>query len=389
MTQDPILFTVFLIFTGAAVLATVALFTRQTLLVAYVAVGILLGPSVLDLVPDAIVIREIADIGIMFLLFLLGLNLHPQKLVKLSGQASVVTGVSSVLFAALALIGGRLLGLSWMEALVLGATLTASSTIIGLKLLPTTVLHHQHTGEVMISILLLQDLIAILVLLAIESGGSSTNLGMRLALPLLTFPGLVALALALERFLLRPLLSRFDQIQEYVFLIAIGWCLGIAELGAVIGLSHTIGAFIAGVALASSPIATFIAESLKPLRDFFLVIFFVTLGVSLDIGAMVDAIVPAVALALLSVLVKPYVFSWLLRRSGEQPRRSQEIGLRLGQMSEFSLLIAYMAWKSGLIGAPTAHLIQLSTVLSFVASSYIIVLRYPTPIAISDKLRRD
>lgn len=389
MSHDPILFTVFLIFVGAALLATIALLSRQTLLVAYIIVGLLLGPSVLDMVPEAVAIREIADMGIMFLLFLLGLNLHPQKLVKLSREASLVTGISAVAFALLGLAGGRLMGLGWTEGLVLGAALTASSTIIGLKLLPTTVLHHQHTGEIMISILLLQDLVAILVLLLLESGGTSVDTGVQLALPLITFPGLVAVALALERVVLRRLMRRFDKIQEYIFLIAIGWCLGIAQLGAEIGLSHTIGAFIAGVALASSPIATFIAESLKPLRDFFLVIFFVTLGISLDIGAMGEVILPSIVVAAGTVAIKPYVFAWLLQRSGEQARRSKEIGVRLGQMSEFSLLIAFVAADSRVIGLATAHLIQLSTVLSFILSSYLVVLRYPSPIAVSDALRRD
>ncbi|MGD8644399.1 MAG: cation:proton antiporter [Chromatiales bacterium] len=389
MGHQAILFTVFLIFTGAAVLATLALYTRQSLLVAYVLLGLILGPSVLDLVPDTVVITQIADIGIMFLLFLLGLNLHPQKLLKLGREASLVTGLSALAFGLLGLAGGRLLGLEWMESLILAAALTISSTIIGLKLLPTTVLHNQHTGEVMISILLLQDLLAILVLLAIETGQADTELGLRLALPVLSFPLVIVVAMVLERFLLRPLLQRFDRIREYVFLLAIGWCLGIAELSAVVGLSHTIGAFVAGVALASNPIATYIAESLKPLRDFFLVLFFVTLGIGLDIGAMGEVILPAIAIAVLTVLIKPRLFDGLLRLSGEPPGQAREIGVRLGQMSEFSLLIAFMAHQAALIGSQAFYLIQLATVLSFMASSYLIVLRYPTPIAISDRLRRD
>ncbi len=389
MTSDPVVYTVFLIFTGAAVLATVALAARQALLVAYIVLGIAFGPWGLKLVTDAALIKEISHVGIMFLLFLLGLNLPPKKLGKLLAETTLVTVASSLAFAAAGYGVARAMGMGHGEALLVGSAMMFSSTIIGLKLLPTTTLHHQRTGEIIVSVLLLQDLIAIVILLLLKVGGHGDLPLGELGLLLISLPGLALFAYLFERFVLIRLIRRFDRIQEYIFLMAIGWCLGIAELAAAIGLSAEMGAFIAGVMLATSPIALFIAESLKPLRDFFLVIFFFSLGAGFDLGVLAQVIVPALVLAVLAMLIKPWVFRWLLVRSGESPQRAMEIGVRMGQISEFSLLIAVLGLDLGVIGERASYLIQTATLITFVASSYFVVLRYPTPIAVSDRLRRD
>jgi len=280
-------------------------------------------------------------------------------------------------------------GFSHMEALLIGGAATFSSTIIGLKLLPTTMLHHQRTGEVIISILLLQDLLAIVLLLVVQGSSAGEMPLLDLLLLLLALPALVLLAWGLNRYLLLPLIRRFDRIHEYIFLMTIGWCLGIAQLAHWMGLSAEIGAFIGGVTLASSPIAVFIAESLKPLRDFFLVLFFFSLGAGFDLGMVEQVALPAVLLAGTLMLLKPVVFRQLLRRTGESAQRSHEVGYRLGQMSEFSLLLAVLALDMQVIGKQASYLIQLATLLTFLVSSYLVVLRFPTPIAVSDALRRD
>jgi Kef-type K+ transport system membrane component KefB len=387
--DQSIVFSVFLIFTGAAVLATLALYARQSVLVAYIVLGMALGPSALGLVKDVELLQDLSHVGIVFLLFLLGLNLHPQNLLHMFRKATVVTVVSSTLFAAMGTATGLAFGYNLAEAVVIGATLMFSSTIIGLKLLPSTVLHHQHTGEVIISVLLLQDLIAILILLLLH-GLSGADIGWQSALALsLTLPAFLVFSFAFSRFVITRLLARFDTIQEYIFLLAIGWCLGMAELSEMLGLSPEIGAFIAGIAVATEPISRFIAESLKPLRDFFLVVFFFSLGAGFDLSAMKDVFVPALILALLSLLVKPLVFRKLWVWEGETPKLAREVGARLGQISEFSLLIAVVATESNVIGMQTSYLIQLATLFTFIASSYFIVRYYPTPIAVSDALRRD
>jgi len=385
-TPDPIVFHIFVIFTGSAILATLALYARQALLVGYIIWGIILGPSAFAIIEDTELINNIAQIGIIFLLFLLGLNLQPQDLLHTVKKTTVVTLVSSLIFAILGFAIGQIFSFGFWESVLIGASVMFSSTIIGLKLLPTTVLHHKHAGEVMVSILLLQDLIAIVVLLILQGGGTSL---IDVVLLVLGLPLLIGFALLFERFVLVKLISRFDKIQEYIFLITIGWCLGMAELATYLSLSHEIGAFIGGIVLATSPIARFIAESLKPVRDFFLVIFFFALGASLDLNIVYTVLIPSLILAATMLTIKPFLFKYLMVKVGEQTDLSLEMGFRLGQISEFSLLIAVVALNTGVISDKASYLIQSATIMTFIVSSYFIVLKYPTPIAVSDRLRRD
>ena len=389
MEGEPLIFTIFLIFTGAALLATVALYARQSLLVVYIVLGIILGPSGVMLVTDAVLIKHISHIGIIFLLFLLGLNLPPNKLIHLVRKTTVITAISSLLFGVIGFGVGVMFGYTTFESIIIAVSLIFSSTIIGIKLLPTTVLHHRRIGEIIISILLLQDLIAIVVLVLIQAIHQQQLVGREMLMLALAFAGLILFAYIFNRFVLLKLIQRFDRIQEYVFLITLGWCMGMAELANAVGLSYEIGAFVAGVALATSPVALFIAEVLKPLRDFFLVLFFFSLGATFDISMINVVLIPALILALLVLSLKPLIYKILLHRSGESTEHSTEIGVRLGQGSEFSLLIAVLASDMQLIGAQSAYLIQVCTLITFMISSYLTVLRYPTPVAVSDALRRD
>lgn len=392
MHDGSVFYTVFLIFAGAAVFSTLVLYTRQSLLVAYILLGAVFGPWGLKLVSDVSTVKQIGDMGIVFLLFLLGLHLQPQNLVHMLKKITWIALVSSLLFAVIAyIIGITLGGLSSTEAAILGASMMFSSTIIGLKLLPTTILHHQHTGEVMISVLLMQDVIAIIILILIngaQHGGGSMLLN-NLLLVGIALPALILFAFLVERYILVKLLARFDRTQEYVFLLSIGWCLGLSVLGQKLGLSEDIGAFVAGVVLASSPISLYIAESLKPLRDFFLVMFFFSIGATFNFDFMSQVMLPACLLAILMLVIKPLCFKYLLVYSGEKKEVAKEVGLRLGQASEFSLLVASIALSGNLISEVASNLIQAATILTFVVSSYLVVLKYPTPIALSDKMRKD
>ena len=389
MLDDSIIFSIFLIFTGAAVLAALALYARQSLLVAYILLGGIVGPWGLKLVNDPEIIQQIGHIGIIFLLFLLGLNLQPAQLARMLREAVVVTVVSSLLFGITGAVISKAFGFSLHESLITGSVMMFSSTIIGLKLLPTTALHHRHVGQVMISILLLQDIIAIGILLFLE-GFSQTGMEWKQVGTLaIALPLLVTFSLLFERYILQRLIRRFDTIQEYVFLTAIGWCLGMAQLAEMLGLSYEIGAFIAGVAMATNPIALFIAESFKPLRDFFLIMFFFSLGAGFNITILPEVIIPASIIALVMLVSKPFIFARLLRTSGETKGLSNEVGVRLGQVSEFSLMIAVLALNTGAIGAKASYLIQTTTLITFIVSSYVIMLSYPTPIAVSDRLRKD
>lgn len=386
MEPDSLLFSFFLIFTGAALVSTLALFLRQPLLVAYIFVGVLLGPFGFNFISDPSLLTDIAEFGILFLLFLLGLDMQPKKLLSTLRKTFLVTLASSVLFVLLGYSTGLLFAYTPTESLIIGFSLIFSSTIIGIKLLPTTVLHQKHMGELMVGILLLQDFIAIFLLAFLDAGNLQQSSALRV---LLAFPLLLVFAYFSTQTILVKLISKFDHFKEYIFLLAIGWCLGLAELAAIMGLSAEIGAFVAGVALATSPIALYIADRLKPLRDFFLILFFFTLGAQFNISLFSEIIVPAVVLAVLTLTIKPVVFNYLLRSFSERKLLAWDAGLRLGQISEFSLLIAFVATQSGIISEVASLTIQGAAIITFLVSSYIVVLYCPTPIAINPKLRRD
>jgi Kef-type K+ transport system membrane component KefB len=384
--HESLLFPFFLIFSGAAVFSTVALSLKQPLLVAYIFLGMVIGPFGFQLIDDASLLSDIAEFGIIFLLFLLGLDMQPKKLATTLRKTFLVTLASSTVFVALGFGTGLLFGFSILESLVIGFSMIFSSTIIGIKLLPTTVLHQKHMGELMVGILLMQDFIAIFILVFLDSGDVEQSTALKM---LIAFPGLVVFAYLATRFALIPLIARFDHFKEYIFLLAIGWCLGVAELAVALGLSAEIGAFIAGVSLATNPISQYIAANLKPLRDFFLILFFFSLGARFNIALIEVIAAPAITLAVVALLVKPVVFRFLLHRFSERNRLAWDAGLRLGQISEFSLLIAFVAASSGMIGEPVSLVIQAAAIITFLVSSYIVVMYCPTPIASDPKLRRD
>jgi len=386
MPQD-IVFSFFLIFAGALVLATIALYTRQPVLIAYIALGAIAGPFGMGWIEHPDALNDMAHIGIIFLLFLLGLDMQPSALIAVLRKATLVALASSLVFFACGFGITSALGYSQTDALIVGLALMFSSTIIGLKLLPTTVLHHKHSGELMVGLLLIQDVIAILtlILLGVMQGTSDIPVWQ----PFVALPLLVGGCYLVVKMILLPLISRFDRYQEYLFIMAIGWCLAVAEGARAIGLSEEIGAFIAGVTLATSPIAQFMAISLKPLRDFFLVMFFFTLGAGVNLGMLGDVLLGAGLLAATVLILKPITFRVLLGRFSERSGLAWDVGFRLGQISEFSLLIGFVALESALLSERASLLIQATAIITFVISSYIVVFNYPNPIAVSDRLRRD
>jgi len=390
LADQSFVFSLFLIFTGAACLATVALYTKQPLLVAYIVLGALLGPYGYSFISDTSLLQDTSHVGIIFLLFLLGLDMQPSHLVAMLKKASSVAIGSSIAFFSIGFGLSWLFGLTHMESSIVGLSLMFSSTIIGIKLLPTTVLHHRHVGELVVGLLLLQDIIAIIVLIVIYANqGTGQPSSLAMLKPLIAMPLLTYAAFLMIRFVILPLIHRFDRFHEYIFLLAIGWCLGMAEGAQLVGLSAEMGAFIAGVSLASSPISQYIATHLKPLRDFFLILFFFSIGASFDLGLVSDVALPAIVLALAAVCLKPIIFRFFLLRIKEDSSMSWEVGFRLGQTSEFSLLIAYVAASSSMIGVIASHIIQATAIITFLLSSYIVLLNFPSPIAIKDELRRD
>lgn len=376
MEQHSVIFTVFIIFTGAAIFSTLALYMRQSLLVAYMLFGVAFGPWGLKAITDIDLVSGVDEIGVVFFMFLLGLHLRPHSLLRVMGKSTWITLASSVVFFIFGFMVGHWYKYSLTENIIIGACMMFSSTIASLKLLPTIDSRSQHASEIMISVLLLQDLIAIIVLLGIAATKNGLQIS-EIFLIASALPIILLFVFLVEHFILSKLFAKFVEFREYMLLVAVAWCLGIAVLAKAFGLSYEIGAFIAGITIAASPIAIYIAEQLKPIRDFFLVLFFFIIGASFDLHYIGMIFIPALILTTLFMLLKPIVFYLLLRNTKENKNTAWEIGLRLGQLSEFSLLVVFLAFRNELIGYSVIHLVQAVTMLMFIVSSYTVVMRYP------------
>lgn len=388
MGFENIILELVLIFAGAALFATAFLFLKQPVILAYIGFGVIAGPLGLALIQEPAHIERLSHVGVILLLYLLGINLKPDRLYHLFSKTAIVTLLTSLVFFIVVAGAALISGFSVLDSLIVGAALMFSSTIISLKLIPTTALHHRHTGEMMTSVLLMQDVIAIL-LIVILTGGQGDDMGSAIMLLFIKLLVLTVVAFVLVRFVVNRLFLRFDTIQEYTFLLALGWGLLGSGIAQAVGLSYEMGAFIAGVAFASSPVSLVIAEHLKPLRDFFLILFFFSIGAQFNLLVTEKVLLAGVAIAVLIVIVKPFVFRQGFRLIGEDKDFSTELGARLGQGSEFSLLVAYTALASGLITMQASYLIQMVVIVSFVLSTYWVVYRYRTPISSSAKNRMD
>ena len=183
------------------------------------------------------------------------------------------------------------------------------------------------------------------------------------------------------RYVMIPLLKKFDVVQEYTFLATRAWCLLWAETAHILGLSYELGAFVAGISIASCKVALVIAEHLKPLREFFLILFFFAVGARLDLRLDPYLLLSAIAFGVILVPLKAAVFRLAFRSTGESSDLRKELGVRLGQSSEFSLLVAFSALSAGVLSDKGAMVIQVTTIVTFITSTYWVVHRYPTPIS--------
>jgi Kef-type K+ transport system membrane component KefB len=388
MAFQNIIFEFVLIFAGAAIFATLFLYLKQPVILAYIGFGIVAGPWGLGFIKEAEHIEKLSHVGVILLLYLLGLNLKPDRLFHLFSKTAVVTALTSLVFLFVTFAAAFAFGFGFTESIIIGAALMFSSTIISLKLIPTTALHHKHTGEMMTSVLLMQDVIAIILILML-TGGQGEQVTVAIVMLFIKLVLLAVLAYGFVKFVVNNLFLRFDIIKEYTFLLALGWGLFGAGVAQFVGLSYEMGAFIAGVAFASSPVAMVVAETLKPLRDFFLILFFFSIGAQFNFLVTQDVLLAGAVISILIIAVKPFVFKQGFQLIGENKKFSMELGVRLGQGSEFSLLVAYSALAVGLIDVRASYLIQMVVIITFVLSTYWVVFRYRTPISSTARNRSD
>ncbi|MBI2263209.1 cation:proton antiporter [Candidatus Berkelbacteria bacterium] len=347
----------------ATVLGFLARLMRQPLILAYIAAGIVLGPFGLKLITNIASVQTLSSLGVAFLLFLVGLELDYRKIKEVTKPALIV-GLGQVLLTGLAgYLILRVLNFAPTSSAYIALALTFSSTIIVVKLLSEKNELNSLSGRLTIGLLLVQDLIAIVALLILSGSLSPSILLKPDALLLATFKTVIFLILIFlfNRLLLAKIFHQLARSAEILFLASLSWMFILAGLAFLFGFSVEIGAFIAGVSLASLPYNLEIINRVKSLRDFFLTLFFVVLGVGLVFTGVFKVIPTIIYLSLFVIFGHALIVLILLGFLGFKKRISFLTALNSAQISEFSLILVALGLKLG-------HLNVLeSSIVSFVA----------------------
>lgn len=359
----------------AGVIGVVALRLRQPLIIAFIGVGVIMGPVGLDWVQPGDDVELLAEVGIAVLLFLVGLKLD-LNLLRTLGPAALVTGVAQVGVTAVLGFGLSVaLGLDGVTAAYIAIALTFSSTIIIVKLLSDKRELEQQHGRMALGILIVQDIIVVVLMIVLTATGTAGDGNALTEFALIAGKGvalLVGLAVAI-RFVLPRLLHMVARSAELLVLFSVAWAVALAALSDWMGFSTEVGAFLGGVALATTSYREAIGARLVSLRDFLLLFFFVELGASLDFNDAGSQIGRAVVLSLFVLLVKPLVILVVMGLQGYRRRTSFLTGLVGAQISEFSLILIALGFSLGQITSSTVGLVTLVGVITIGSSTYMIL----------------
>ncbi len=355
------------------VMALIMRIIRQPLIIGHILTGIIVGPSVLHLVKTPDTIEVFSSIGIALLLFIIGLGLNP-RVIKEVGKVAMFAGILQVAATAgFAWGGGIILGFTRTESAFLGVALAFSSTIIILKLLSDKKEQNRLYGKIAIGMLLVQDVLATVALLFVTSQGGGVFSFSQLSWLVVKGAAIAVPLMVIGNLVLPRLHKLIAGSQEFLFLFAIGWGFGSAALFELSGFSLEIGALIAGIALANLPYTQEISARLRPLRDFFIVVFFISLGTRL-VFEHISALVPAIVIAsLITIVLKPLIILVIMGLMGYTKRTSFKAAIAMAQVSEFSLVFVILGNRQGLIGNDLVAVVTLVALISIAASSYLII----------------
>ncbi|MBU2616113.1 MAG: cation:proton antiporter [Nanoarchaeota archaeon] len=346
---------------------------RQPLIIGYIISGIIVGPYFLGILPGVGTIQTFSEIGIALLLFVVGLHLTP-KVIKEVGSISLITGLGQIFFTAL--IGyfvSIALGFEPITSLYIAIALTFSSTIIILKLLTDKEDLDTLYGKISIGFLLVQDFVAIIVLVIISSLSEGGNFLTTVGFTFLKGGLIVAVLAPISMFVLPKFQNFFAKSQELLFVFSVAWGLGLASLFLYAGLSIEVGALIAGVLLSVSPYNLEISSRLRPLRDFFIISFFLLLGAQMAIGNIGNLILPAVIFSMIILIGNPLIVMALMGFEGFTKKTGFLAGLTVAQIGEFSLITAALGLKVGHITNEILSLITLVSLITIGLSTYMVI----------------
>ncbi|MBB3190992.1 cation:proton antiporter [Halomonas cerina] len=362
---------------GLAVLGgALAQLLRQPLIVAFIGVGILLGPSGLSMVEQRTEIELFARLGIALLLFVVGLKLD-LHIIRTVGPVALASGLGQVVFtSALGYLIALGLGMSPVTALYVAVALTFSSTIIIVKLLSDKREVDSLHGRIAVGFLIVQDIVVVLVMIGLTAYGQAdgdVNMGWEALKVLLTGAAMLAGLALLMRYVLPRLLHRLAHSSELLMLFAIAWAVIGATAGEALGFSKEVGAFLAGVSIASTPYREQVASRLVSLRDFLLLFFFIELGATLNLGTLGAQLGSSAVLSLFVLVGNPLIVMAIMGYMGYRKRTGFLAGLTVAQISEFSLILAAMGLTLGHLQQETVGLITLVGLITISVSTYMIL----------------
>lgn len=359
----------------AAVLGVAARLLKQPLVLAYLVAGIIIGPVAFGLIDNPQIIETFAEIGIVFLLFFVGLELNPKRLLEIGNTALVATfmqiAVCGILYFAIA----QIFGYSSIISIYLAIAFTFSSTAIIVTLLSNRKDLDSVHGKIVIGILLVQDFVALFLLTimsAMHSSSSEISAFQFSYQTVFRAAILFGLIWLISRYILPPLFNRIARSHELLFISSLAWCFVLAVASLSLGFSAEIGAFLAGITIATLPYSIHIASKTKPLRDFFIMIFFIYMGTNLVFSDATAVVGQALALALVILLVNPIVVSFAVSLMGFRKRTSFLSGITLSQTSEFSFIVIILGTKLNILPKETITLASLVAIISIFISTYLI-----------------
>jgi Kef-type K+ transport system membrane component KefB len=346
---------------------------RQPLIIGYIITGILVGPSVFNIIKSAEIITILSELGIALLLFVVGINLNP-KIIKEVGKVSLITGLGQVIFTSL--IGYVLalaLGFNHITSIYLAIALTFSSTIIITKLLSDKGDLNKLYGKISIGFLIVQDLIVVIALMLISSISNGGTIASFAINTFLIGAGLLVSLFAVGHFIIPKITKYVARSSEFLLLFSLGWCLAIASLFEISGFSIEIGALLAGITLSLSPYRFEISSKLKPLRDFFIFLFFIWLGSQLVFDNITNQI-PAILIFSFFILIgNPFIVMVLMGYLKYKKRTGFLAGLTVAQISEFSLILIALGVKLNHIPKEILSLVTLVGLITIAGSTYFII----------------
>lgn len=346
---------------------------RQPMIVSFIAVGVLAGPSALGLIQNADPIDLLAELGIAVLLFLVGLKLD-LKHIRTLGPVAVATGLGQVFFTSLIGYGlGLLLGLDHLSSLYVAVALTFSSTIIIVKLLSDKKEVDSLHGRIAIGFLIVQDLVVVIAMIVLAALQGQQGQGWQQLGWVVLNGGLMLLGvLAFIRFIANPLLHWIARSAELLLIFTLALAAILAAVGQLLGFSMELGGLLAGIALASTPYRDSIGSRLNSVRDFLLLFFFIALGTSLDLSLLGSQIWPALLLSLFVLLGNPLIVMVIMGALGYRRYTGFHAGLTVAQISEFSLIFIAMGVELGHLNQQALGLVTLVGIITIAASVYMI-----------------